>query len=83
MPDATTLIRTSSALRDARRLSLDATAALEPFLNSPLLASGQINLLSLDPIAERLGARWPARREPVYDYTERAWNGMSGSRATA
>lgn len=72
MPDATTLTRTSSALRDARLLSLDAAAALEPFLNSPLLANGQINLLSLDPIAERLGERWAARREAVYDYTERA-----------
>jgi hypothetical protein len=40
-------------------------------MGSPLLASGQINLISLDAIAERLEARWEARRESVYDYTER------------
>jgi hypothetical protein len=56
---------------DARRLNPEAVAALEPFLGSPLLANGQINLLSLDAVAERLGPRWAARRETVYDYTLR------------
>jgi hypothetical protein len=63
-----------------RRLDPGTMGGLEPFLNSPLLASGQINLLSLDPIAERLGARWPARRDPIYDYVERALERHIGAR---
>jgi hypothetical protein len=36
-----------------------------------MLANGQINLISLDAIAERLGHRWEVRREAIYDYTLR------------
>jgi hypothetical protein len=56
---------------DPRRLNPDVVSALEPFRNSPLMANGQINLLSLDAIVERLGDRWPLRREAVHDYTAR------------
>jgi hypothetical protein len=35
------------------------------------LASGLINVIGLDGVAERLGPRWSARRELVYDHVER------------
>jgi hypothetical protein len=54
-----------------RRLNHDVVASLEPFVGSPLLENGLINLLSLDAVITRLGARWPAKRQAVYDYTER------------
>jgi len=66
--------RTRSTARRAeppRRLNHDVVASLEPFVESPLLENGLINLLSLDAVITRLGARWPARRQAVYDYTER------------
>jgi hypothetical protein len=44
----------------------------QPFEGSPLLAEGKINLISLDAIALRLGARWAARRDPIYEHFERA-----------
>ena len=55
-----------------RRLNHDVIASLEPFVGSPLLENGLINLLSLDAVITRLGVRWPAKRQAVYDYTERA-----------
>ncbi len=62
---------TSTGSATVRRFDRGAAEALEHYLDSPLLATGQINLISLDAIAERLGSRWATRREPVYDYTER------------
>jgi hypothetical protein len=56
---------------DARRMDADAAIQLERFAASPAMANGQINLLSLDAIADRLGARWEAKRASVYDYMER------------
>jgi hypothetical protein len=65
------LSQQTSSTPDARRFNQGAAASLEPYLDSTLLANGQINLISLDAITERLGSRWPMRRELVYDYTER------------
>lgn len=62
---------TSTGCATVRRFDRGAAEALEHYLNTPLLAAGQINLISLEAIAERLGSRWATRREPVYDYTER------------
>jgi hypothetical protein len=73
--------RTRSAPRPAeapRRLNHDVVASLEPFVGSPLLDDGLINLLSLDAVITRLGARWPAKRQAVYDYTERTLEGAIG-----
>ena len=53
-----------------RRLDHGAIASLEPFVGSALLENGLINLLSLDAVIHRLGDRWPARRQAIYDYTE-------------
>jgi hypothetical protein len=56
---------------DIRRLDPVAALTLERFQGSPLLENGQINLLSLDAVAERLGSKWSMRRQPVYDYIDR------------
>ena len=56
---------------EARRITADAAGKLQQFAGSVALVAGQINLLSLDPIAFRLGAKWAGKRESVYDYTER------------
>jgi GGDEF domain-containing protein len=66
--------------RDARRLDADAASNLERFASSPALASGQVNLLSLDAIAERLGSRWTAKRDSVYEYIERTLERHVGNR---
>jgi hypothetical protein len=69
-PSATDGAATDLAHR-IRALDPVAVVTLERFQGSPLLESGQINLLSLDIIAERLGTKWLARRQPVYDYMDR------------
>jgi hypothetical protein len=56
---------------EARRITDAAAGKLQQFAGSAALVAGQINLLSLDPIAARLGAKWAGKRESVYDYTER------------
>lgn len=45
--------------------------SLSPFDGSSLMSEGRVNLIALDAIAERLGERWPSRREQVYDHVER------------
>jgi hypothetical protein len=70
----------SGAGVDIRRVNSETLAALEAFSASPLLASGQISLMSLDAILERLGLRWAARRESVYDYAERTLTRYLGER---
>jgi hypothetical protein len=54
------------------RLDPGALASIKRIQNSPLLADGRVNVISLDPIADRLGERWEQRREQVYDHLERA-----------
>lgn len=58
-------------LEELRRLNHEAISSLEPFVDSPLLENGLINLLSLDAVIVRLGARWRSKRQAVYEYTER------------
>ena len=58
-------------IEEVRRLNHEAISSLEPFIGSPLLENGQINLLSLDAVIARLGPRWRAKRAAVYDYMER------------
>lgn len=59
------------AAQETRGLSPGAVVALEPFFGSGLLENGQINLISLDAIASRMGARWAMRSELVYEFTQR------------
>jgi hypothetical protein len=53
------------------RISANALDGLEQFQSSGALGAGQVNLIALDAIAERLAERWQGRREAVYDMVER------------
>lgn len=57
--------------RVERFSSDDLGALLERFQASGMLEEGRINLIGLDAIADRLGDRWEARREQVYQHVER------------
>jgi hypothetical protein len=46
-------------------------ASLERFNDRTLLAAGKVNLISLDAVQKRLGARWPLRQDQVYGFAER------------
>lgn len=58
-----------------------AQALLEQFGDSPLLAQGKINVISLQAIARRLGARWKLRQELVHEHVRRALAGQLGPQA--
>jgi hypothetical protein len=66
--------------KETTRLDPELSAAIRLFADSPLLASGQISLVSLEAIAERLGSRWASRRASIHDYTERSLNRHFGDR---
>ena len=68
---------TPSARRDegpggrvTRLASADAQQALERLQSSSLLSEGQVCLMSLDAVRERLGPRWATRRDRVYEYAQ-------------
>jgi hypothetical protein len=46
-------------------------ASLEQFNDPKFLADGKINLISLEAVQERLGARWPFKRDQIYGFTDR------------
>jgi len=45
--------------------------SLERFSDPRLLAAGKVNVISLDAIRQRLGARWQLRCDQVYAFAER------------
>lgn len=49
----------------------DASVILERLSGSGLVARGAVNLISVEAIRERSGARWPRRRDDVWAYVER------------
>lgn len=52
----------------SRLVGADARQALEQIQSSPIVSEGKVCLIGLDAIRERLGARWPGRREMVYEH---------------
>jgi len=65
----------------ARLVAADLATSLEQFEDSALLSEGKVNLISLETVVQRLGVRWPARRDQVYDHVERTLEkhlGMQG-----
>jgi hypothetical protein len=54
-----------------RLMDDDALSAMERFEASSLLGDGLVNLVALDAIRDRLGERWNAKREQVYDHMEK------------
>ncbi|HLY78111.1 MAG TPA: hypothetical protein VKQ70_01970 [Caulobacteraceae bacterium] len=55
-----------------RFATADAQKALERIQSSTLLGEGKVCLMSLDAIRERLGPRWIARRDRVYDHAQQS-----------
>ncbi|MBS0296794.1 MAG: hypothetical protein JSR45_10810 [Proteobacteria bacterium] len=52
----------------SRLIDADARSALRALEDSSLVDEGRVNLLGLDAIVRRLGARWPMRREQVHEH---------------
>jgi hypothetical protein len=51
---------------------------LDRLADPQALSAGLVNVVGLDSIAERLGARWITRRELVYDHVERVLERQMG-----
>lgn len=60
--------------------SADARQALDQLKGTDVLTEGKICLVSLEAIRERMGPRWPARREMVYDYAQQTLRRQLGAR---
>src|SRR4051794_11474756 len=58
-------------LGGARLVAAGVEEALERFSDPELLASGRVNVISLETVEKRFGMRWDARKDQVYDFTER------------
>src|SRR5579859_1473419 len=54
-----------------RLISAGAEDMLERFSDPKLLAAGKANVISLEAVQNRFGARWELRRDQVYSFTER------------
>ena len=52
--------------------SVDVLATLDRLRGSELLTQGRVNIISLEAVAEKLGQRWPMRRELVHHHVERS-----------
>lgn len=61
-----------------RQFSDDGSQILDQLADSPLLARGLVNLIALDPIADRFGGRWHLKRDAVYEHVERVLMRVSG-----
>jgi hypothetical protein len=54
-----------------RLVSAGGDEALARFDDPRLLAAGRVNLISLEAVHKRLGARWELRRDQVYQFVDR------------
>src|SRR5438309_2388723 len=54
-----------------RLVSAGVEESLKRFGDPALLAAGKVNVISLEAIEKRLGARWELKRDQVYDFTRR------------
>jgi hypothetical protein len=61
-----------------RIASADAQQALERIQSSSILGEGQVCLMSLEAIRERLGPRWSGRRDRVYDHAQHSMRRVLG-----
>ncbi len=64
----------------ARFTSVELGSAVEQFGDPDLLSEGKINLVALDAIVERLGNRWPTRRDQIYEHVDRTLHRRLGAR---
>lgn len=59
-------------LSGATRLVTDtAAASIERFSDPALLASGKVNIVSVEVVQRKFAEHWPSRREQVFDFAER------------
>lgn len=62
-----------------RLVSADAEAQIERFCDPQLLASGKVNIVSLEAVQKRLGDRWQSHKDQVFDFAERVLDrGIAG-----
>jgi hypothetical protein len=61
-----------------RKLTGGLEDALARFADTDMLAQGKIVLISLDPVAEAFGKRWPMRADQVYEHVDRTVERMVG-----
>jgi hypothetical protein len=54
-----------------RFVSAGLEASLERFNDRTLLAAGKVNLISVEAVQQRFGARWALRQDQVYGFTEK------------
>src|SRR5438067_12280542 len=70
----------SEGSRVTRLLSPGIDAALEQFASPEVLAAGKVNLISMDAVAARFGARWPMRRDQVHEHVQGVLDRNLGAR---
>ncbi|MGZ8363950.1 MAG: hypothetical protein ACXW3D_08530 [Caulobacteraceae bacterium] len=61
----------ASAARIDRMVEAGANAVLESAQASGLVEQGLVNIISIEAIRDRLGDRWPKRREDIWGYAGR------------
>jgi hypothetical protein len=61
----------SPVSQPARMVSAGLEASLDQFSDPKLLAEGRVNVISLEAVQQRLGGRWPFKRDQVYGFTDR------------
>ncbi|HEY3697031.1 hypothetical protein [Phenylobacterium sp.] len=70
-PDTEQFLAPGAPAGVVRLASTGLAASLERFDDPGLLEDGKVNVISLDAILDRLGPRWPQRRDQVYDHAEK------------
>jgi len=66
-----TIARARTPPAAVRLVSAGVEDALERFSDPTLLATGKINIISLEAVEARFAARWELRRDQVYDFAAR------------
>ncbi|HEY3950638.1 hypothetical protein [Phenylobacterium sp.] len=66
-----------------RLISNEAAVSIERFSDPALLASGKVNIISLEAVQHKFGDRWPSHREQVFDFADRVLARSIGDRGVA
>ena len=66
--DAQALAQLSGVLR---LVSDDVQASVDRFSDPHLMAAGKVNIISVEAVQQRFGARWSLRKDQVFAFTER------------
>jgi hypothetical protein len=54
-----------------RLLSLEIQDSVERFSDPQMMAAGKVNVISVEAVQQRFGARWELRKDQVLDFTDR------------